>query len=57
MKVPMALGEMFGPVQCEHPDCLSPSWLIWMTQEEYDAAKASSTVNFLNTLRKNGGAE
>lgn len=38
--VPMALGELFGPVQCEHSDCCAPAWLIFMTQDEYDEAKS-----------------
>ena len=28
-----------GPVKCEHAECVGDAWLIWMTPEEYDAAK------------------
>jgi hypothetical protein len=43
--VPMALGELFGPVQCERPDCCKAAWMIWMTQEEYDTAKSQEETH------------
>lgn len=43
--VPMSLGEMFGPVQCERPDCFKAAWMIWMTQEEYDTAKSQEDTH------------
>ena len=45
---PMALGEMFGPVKCEHAECVGDAWLIWMTPEEYDAAKRQTEVHPIN---------
>lgn len=40
--VPMAIGEMFGPVPCETVGCRAPAWLIWMTQDESDTAKGQT---------------
>ena len=37
--VPMAIGELFGPVVCEHEGCQAYAWIIWMTPDEYDTAK------------------
>jgi len=38
--VPFAVGEMFGPCRCEHDGCEAKSWIVWMTPEEYNAAKS-----------------
>lgn len=43
--VPMSLGEMFGPVQCERPDCCKAAWMIFMTQEEYDTANGQEDTH------------
>lgn len=43
--VPMALGELFGPVQCERGDCCEKAWLIFMTQKEYDTAKSQEDLH------------
>ena len=46
--VPYSLGELFGPVKCEHDRCEALSWVIWMAQEEYALAKSKEyPTNFV----------
>lgn len=46
--VPYSLGELFGPIKCEHANCESLAWTIWMTQEEYGLAKSKEyPTNFV----------
>jgi len=40
--IPLALGELFGPVKCEHAGCSGNAWMIWMTKDEHDAAKTQT---------------
>ena len=37
--IPFSLGELYGPIKCEHDGCGDESWFIWMTPEEYAMAK------------------
>lgn len=38
--VPMALGELFGPIRCESGNCSNMSWVVWMTPKQYNFAKS-----------------
>ena len=50
--VPYSLGELFGPIKCEHDKCECLAWTIWMTQEEYDLAKSKEyPTNFLFEMK------
>lgn len=32
--VPFSLGELYGPITCEHDGCPENAWHIWMTEQE-----------------------
>jgi hypothetical protein len=43
--VPFTVGELFGPCRCAHDGCETKAWSIWMTPDEYEAAKTQEDVH------------